>query len=76
MTRDRRVLDQSCRKGMHGTTLPAVPGIFDKRGELALAANSATMVDGILDILLKMGSDLNIIGSTLAHDIRASTTPA
>eukprot|EP00959_Pyramimonas_sp_CCMP1952_P051593 1078232-Pyramimonas_sp.AAC.1 len=69
------------RKGTHGTTLSGVPGIFGDRHELALAANSGTIVDGALTILLDIGSNINIIGlktaqtfervsRSLGHDIK------
>eukprot|EP00959_Pyramimonas_sp_CCMP1952_P102321 2140431-Pyramimonas_sp.AAC.1 len=32
-------------KGMHGTTLSEVPGLFGERHELAFAANSGTMMN-------------------------------
>eukprot|EP00959_Pyramimonas_sp_CCMP1952_P400080 8382553-Pyramimonas_sp.AAC.1 len=41
-TRSQWVLDQRRR-----TCLSAVPGIFCERHELALAANSGTMIDGM-----------------------------
>eukprot|EP00959_Pyramimonas_sp_CCMP1952_P198693 4155972-Pyramimonas_sp.AAC.1 len=39
-TRNEWALEQRRRKGMHGTTLCDVPGVFGERHELALAANS------------------------------------
>eukprot|EP00959_Pyramimonas_sp_CCMP1952_P038693 809857-Pyramimonas_sp.AAC.1 len=54
------VLEQRRRNGMYGTTLSAVPGIFGERHELALAANSGAMVDGMLTIPLDIGSNINI----------------
>eukprot|EP00959_Pyramimonas_sp_CCMP1952_P230269 4814352-Pyramimonas_sp.AAC.1 len=38
-------LEQRCRKGLHGTTVSEVPGIFGERHELALAANRGTMIN-------------------------------
>eukprot|EP00959_Pyramimonas_sp_CCMP1952_P200574 4195336-Pyramimonas_sp.AAC.1 len=61
LTRNELVLEQTRRKGMHGTTQSDVPGIFEDRHELALAANSGTMVDGILTILLDIGGNIDII---------------
>eukprot|EP00959_Pyramimonas_sp_CCMP1952_P365509 7654989-Pyramimonas_sp.AAC.1 len=52
----RWVLDQRRRSGMRGAALSAVPDIFGERHELALAANSGTMLKGILPILLDNGS--------------------
>eukprot|EP00959_Pyramimonas_sp_CCMP1952_P057861 1207835-Pyramimonas_sp.AAC.1 len=37
-------LEQRRRRGMHGATLFGVPGLFGERRELALAANSGTMI--------------------------------
>eukprot|EP00959_Pyramimonas_sp_CCMP1952_P425209 8906699-Pyramimonas_sp.AAC.1 len=51
LSRNDWVLEQWRRKGMYGTTLSAVPAIFGERHELALAANSGAMVDGMLTIL-------------------------
>eukprot|EP00959_Pyramimonas_sp_CCMP1952_P324060 6782266-Pyramimonas_sp.AAC.1 len=67
LSRDDWVLEQRRRKGMHGTTLSEVPGIFGERHELALVANSGAMVDGILTILLDIGSNINIIGLEAAQ---------
>eukprot|EP00959_Pyramimonas_sp_CCMP1952_P319139 6677575-Pyramimonas_sp.AAC.2 len=39
------VLEQRRRKGTHGTALSDLPGIFGERPELALAANSGTLLD-------------------------------
>eukprot|EP00959_Pyramimonas_sp_CCMP1952_P101686 2127337-Pyramimonas_sp.AAC.1 len=61
LTRNDWVLEQRRRKVMYGTTLSAVPGIFGDRHGLALAANSGAMVDGMLAILLEIGSNINII---------------
>eukprot|EP00959_Pyramimonas_sp_CCMP1952_P416785 8731863-Pyramimonas_sp.AAC.1 len=52
LSRNDWVLEQRRRRGMCGTTLSEVPGLFGGRHELALAANSGTMVDGMLAILL------------------------
>eukprot|EP00959_Pyramimonas_sp_CCMP1952_P255230 5330979-Pyramimonas_sp.AAC.1 len=67
LSRNDWVLEQRRRKGMYGTTLSEVPGIFGERHELArerhelaLAANSWTMVDGMPTILLDIGSNINI----------------
>eukprot|EP00959_Pyramimonas_sp_CCMP1952_P413834 8670984-Pyramimonas_sp.AAC.1 len=56
-------LEQRRRKGMHGTALYEMPGIFEERHELSLATNSGTMVDGMLMILL----DIDIIGLETAR---------
>eukprot|EP00959_Pyramimonas_sp_CCMP1952_P229896 4806640-Pyramimonas_sp.AAC.1 len=60
MSKNQWVPDQRCREGMHGAALSAVPGI--ERHELALAASSGTMIDGMLSVLLDIGSNVNIIG--------------
>eukprot|EP00959_Pyramimonas_sp_CCMP1952_P225624 4718098-Pyramimonas_sp.AAC.1 len=52
---------------MRGATLSEVPGIFGERHELALAANSGTMVNGMLTILLGIGRNINIIGLKTAQ---------
>eukprot|EP00959_Pyramimonas_sp_CCMP1952_P434877 9105859-Pyramimonas_sp.AAC.1 len=49
---------------MRGTTLSEVPGLFGESHDLALAANSGTMVDGALTILLDIGSSIDIISRT------------
>eukprot|EP00959_Pyramimonas_sp_CCMP1952_P408669 8564505-Pyramimonas_sp.AAC.1 len=67
LTRNEWVLEQRRRKGMHGTTLSDAPGIFGERHELALAANSGTMIDGLLPILLDVGSNINISGLKTAQ---------
>eukprot|EP00959_Pyramimonas_sp_CCMP1952_P044677 933337-Pyramimonas_sp.AAC.1 len=67
LTRNDRAVEQRCRKGMHGTTLPEVPGIFGGRHELALAANSGAMLDGMLVIPLDIGSNVNIVGLKTAQ---------
>eukprot|EP00959_Pyramimonas_sp_CCMP1952_P078464 1640065-Pyramimonas_sp.AAC.2 len=61
LTRGQWVLGQRRRKGMHGSTLSDVPGIFGERHEVALAANSGAMLDGTLTILLAIGSTINTI---------------
>eukprot|EP00959_Pyramimonas_sp_CCMP1952_P109208 2284141-Pyramimonas_sp.AAC.1 len=45
LSRNEWVLEQRHRKGLHGTTVPEVPGLFGERHELALAANSGTMTN-------------------------------
>eukprot|EP00959_Pyramimonas_sp_CCMP1952_P401622 8415350-Pyramimonas_sp.AAC.1 len=67
MTRGQWVLDQRRRKGMRGTALSAVLGIFGEKHELALAANSETMIDGTLPILVDIGSNINIISAKTAR---------
>eukprot|EP00959_Pyramimonas_sp_CCMP1952_P386298 8095962-Pyramimonas_sp.AAC.1 len=67
MTRDQWVLDHRRRKGMHGTTLSAVPGVSGERHELALAANSGTRIDEMLIVLRDIGSNINIIGLKTAQ---------
>eukprot|EP00959_Pyramimonas_sp_CCMP1952_P015163 320975-Pyramimonas_sp.AAC.1 len=67
LTRNDWVLEQRRRKGMHSTTQSEVPGIFGERHELALAANSRTMVDGMLTTLLDTGSNINIAGLKTAQ---------
>eukprot|EP00959_Pyramimonas_sp_CCMP1952_P122438 2559675-Pyramimonas_sp.AAC.1 len=52
---------------MRGSTLSDVPGRLGKRHELALAANSGTMVDGMLIIRFDIGSNINIIGLKTAQ---------
>eukprot|EP00959_Pyramimonas_sp_CCMP1952_P096932 2026177-Pyramimonas_sp.AAC.1 len=47
LSRNDWVLEQRRRKGMRGTTLSEVPGLFGERRELALAANSGTMINSI-----------------------------
>eukprot|EP00959_Pyramimonas_sp_CCMP1952_P041645 871168-Pyramimonas_sp.AAC.1 len=54
---------------MRGTTLSEVPGIFGYRRELALAAKSGTIVDGMLTILLDIGSNINIVGPRTAQTL-------
>eukprot|EP00959_Pyramimonas_sp_CCMP1952_P072722 1519423-Pyramimonas_sp.AAC.1 len=39
LSRDDWALEQRGRKGLHGTTVSGVPGLFGERHELALAAN-------------------------------------
>eukprot|EP00959_Pyramimonas_sp_CCMP1952_P194772 4072882-Pyramimonas_sp.AAC.1 len=73
MTRDQWALGPRRCKGMHGTALSAAPGIFGERLELSLAAYSGTVVDGMLSILLDIGSNINIIGlKTVLAFARAS----
>eukprot|EP00959_Pyramimonas_sp_CCMP1952_P244613 5113210-Pyramimonas_sp.AAC.1 len=60
LSRNDWALEQRRRKGMHGTTLSEGPGICGERHELALAANSGTMMDGMLTTLLDIGSNVNI----------------
>eukprot|EP00959_Pyramimonas_sp_CCMP1952_P468097 9492657-Pyramimonas_sp.AAC.1 len=67
LLRNDWVLEQRLRKGMYGTTLSEVPGIVGDRDELTLAANSGTMVDGMLTALLDIGSNINIIGLKTAQ---------
>eukprot|EP00959_Pyramimonas_sp_CCMP1952_P280535 5864029-Pyramimonas_sp.AAC.1 len=57
-------------RGMYGTTLSEVPGIFGERHELALSAHSGTMVDRMLTVLLDIGSNINTIGLKNGTDIR------
>eukprot|EP00959_Pyramimonas_sp_CCMP1952_P436910 9148087-Pyramimonas_sp.AAC.1 len=44
-----------------------MPGIFGERHELAQAANSGTMVDGMPTLLLDIGSNIIIIGLNTAQ---------
>eukprot|EP00959_Pyramimonas_sp_CCMP1952_P453742 9468719-Pyramimonas_sp.AAC.1 len=44
LSRNDRVLEQRRRKGLHGTTVSECPGLFGERHEVALAANSGTMI--------------------------------
>eukprot|EP00959_Pyramimonas_sp_CCMP1952_P082493 1723849-Pyramimonas_sp.AAC.1 len=67
LTRNDWALEQRRRKGTHATTLAEVPGIFGESHELALAANSGTMVDGMLTILLDIGNNINTIGLETAQ---------
>eukprot|EP00959_Pyramimonas_sp_CCMP1952_P281686 5887905-Pyramimonas_sp.AAC.1 len=39
LSRNDWALEQRRRKGLHGTTVSEVPGLFGERHELALAAN-------------------------------------
>eukprot|EP00959_Pyramimonas_sp_CCMP1952_P449870 9419566-Pyramimonas_sp.AAC.1 len=59
LTRDQWELEQSRCKGMRGSTLSDVPGIFGERHELALAANSGTIVYGMLTVLVDIGSNIS-----------------
>eukprot|EP00959_Pyramimonas_sp_CCMP1952_P013979 295636-Pyramimonas_sp.AAC.1 len=67
LTRNEWVLEQRRRKGTHGTTLSDAPGGSGERRGLALAANSGTMVDDMLIILLHVGNHINIIGLRTAQ---------
>eukprot|EP00959_Pyramimonas_sp_CCMP1952_P215893 4515906-Pyramimonas_sp.AAC.1 len=67
LSRNHWVLEQRRRKGMRGTTLSEVSGFSDERHELALAANSGTMINGVLIILLDLSSNLNLIGLKTAQ---------
>eukprot|EP00959_Pyramimonas_sp_CCMP1952_P065382 1364933-Pyramimonas_sp.AAC.1 len=67
MTRDQWARVQRRCEGMHGAALSAVPGIFGERPESALAANSGTMIVGVLSVLLDIGSNINIIGLKTAQ---------
>eukprot|EP00959_Pyramimonas_sp_CCMP1952_P345121 7227703-Pyramimonas_sp.AAC.1 len=69
LSRNDWVLEQRRRKGMYGTTLSEVPGIFGERHEVALAADSGTMVDGILTTPLDIGSNINLIFSESGTDV-------
>eukprot|EP00959_Pyramimonas_sp_CCMP1952_P089564 1873631-Pyramimonas_sp.AAC.1 len=61
LSRNDWAWEQRRRKGMHGTTLSEVPGLFGERHALPLAADSGTMVDGMLTIVVDIGSKINII---------------
>eukprot|EP00959_Pyramimonas_sp_CCMP1952_P038164 798624-Pyramimonas_sp.AAC.1 len=50
LSRNDWVLEQRRRRGMYGTTLSEVPELFGERHELALAANSGTMVNDGADL--------------------------
>eukprot|EP00959_Pyramimonas_sp_CCMP1952_P081879 1710292-Pyramimonas_sp.AAC.1 len=52
---------------MHGTTVTTDRGFSGERHELASAANSGTMIDGTLSILLDIGSNISIIGLETAQ---------
>eukprot|EP00959_Pyramimonas_sp_CCMP1952_P154881 3240447-Pyramimonas_sp.AAC.1 len=45
LSRHDWVLEQRRREGLHGATVSEVPGLFGERHELALAANSGTMIN-------------------------------
>eukprot|EP00959_Pyramimonas_sp_CCMP1952_P405453 8497681-Pyramimonas_sp.AAC.1 len=67
LSRDDWVLEQRRRKGLLGTTVSEVPGIFGEHHELALAASSGTVINGMLTMLLEIGSNINIIGLKTAQ---------
>eukprot|EP00959_Pyramimonas_sp_CCMP1952_P097502 2038161-Pyramimonas_sp.AAC.1 len=69
LSRNDWVLEQRRRKGMHGTTFSEVPGPFGGRRELALAANSGTMINGMWTILLDIGSNITCIGLKAGADL-------
>eukprot|EP00959_Pyramimonas_sp_CCMP1952_P352658 7388745-Pyramimonas_sp.AAC.1 len=56
---------ERCRKGLHGTAVSEVPGIFGERHELALAPKSGTMINGTLIILFDIDNNINIDGADL-----------
>jgi len=59
------VLEQRRRRDEVGTTLTTVEGAYPYAGErltLALAANTGTVIDNMLTLLLDIGSNTNIIG--------------
>eukprot|EP00959_Pyramimonas_sp_CCMP1952_P101273 2118677-Pyramimonas_sp.AAC.1 len=62
LSRHEWALEHRRSKGLHGTTVFEVPGLLGGRHELALAANSGTMVNGMLIIIWDIGSNINIIG--------------
>eukprot|EP00959_Pyramimonas_sp_CCMP1952_P377031 7897303-Pyramimonas_sp.AAC.1 len=68
LSRNDWALEQRRRKVLHGTTVSEVPGLFGERHELALAANSGTMINGMLTIPLDIGSNINIIGFKTAQN--------
>eukprot|EP00959_Pyramimonas_sp_CCMP1952_P417256 8742211-Pyramimonas_sp.AAC.1 len=68
LPRNDWVLEQRRRTGLHGTTAFEVPGLFGERHELALAANSGTMINGMLVLVLDIGSNINTIGLKTAHN--------
>eukprot|EP00959_Pyramimonas_sp_CCMP1952_P043521 910200-Pyramimonas_sp.AAC.1 len=55
LSRNNWVLEQRRREGLRGTTVSEVPGLFGERHELALAANSGSMINGMLIIILDTG---------------------
>eukprot|EP00959_Pyramimonas_sp_CCMP1952_P270542 5655934-Pyramimonas_sp.AAC.1 len=60
---------------MHGTTFSEVPGVFGERHEEALAANSGTMINGMLTIILDIGSNINTIGLKTAQTVEQVSRP-
>eukprot|EP00959_Pyramimonas_sp_CCMP1952_P175193 3661185-Pyramimonas_sp.AAC.1 len=67
LSRKDWVLEQRRHKGLHGATISEVPGIFGQRHVLALVANSGTITNGMLTILLEIGSNINRIGLETAQ---------
>eukprot|EP00959_Pyramimonas_sp_CCMP1952_P325225 6807227-Pyramimonas_sp.AAC.1 len=67
LARNDWVLEQRRRKGLRGATVSEVPGIFGERHELALAASSGSMINGMLAILLDIGSNIDMIGLKTAQ---------
>eukprot|EP00959_Pyramimonas_sp_CCMP1952_P422778 8856293-Pyramimonas_sp.AAC.1 len=59
--------NRGAAKGLLGTTVPEVLGTFGGRHELALAANSGTMINGMLNFSLEICSNTNIIGFKTAQ---------
>eukprot|EP00959_Pyramimonas_sp_CCMP1952_P421686 8834078-Pyramimonas_sp.AAC.1 len=58
---------QRRRDGLRGTTVPDVHGISGERHEPGLAAQSGTMINGMLNIILGVGSNIHIIGLKAAQ---------
>eukprot|EP00959_Pyramimonas_sp_CCMP1952_P408835 8567767-Pyramimonas_sp.AAC.1 len=75
LTRDQWVLDRRRREGMRCATLSAAPGIFGERRELALAANSGHMVDGVLTFLVDIGSNINLFRLKTARAFERVSRP-
>eukprot|EP00959_Pyramimonas_sp_CCMP1952_P041286 863429-Pyramimonas_sp.AAC.1 len=67
MKKNERALDQGRLEGMRGAAVAAVHGLFGDGHELAQAANSGTMIDGMLIILLDIGSNINSVGLQAAR---------
>eukprot|EP00959_Pyramimonas_sp_CCMP1952_P238168 4977133-Pyramimonas_sp.AAC.1 len=62
MARNQWALDQKRRKGTYGTTVSTVQGVFGEHYELAIASDMETMIDGMLTMMLDVGSNINTIG--------------
>eukprot|EP00959_Pyramimonas_sp_CCMP1952_P254318 5312425-Pyramimonas_sp.AAC.1 len=73
LSRNNWVLEQSRRKGVHGTIVYDVPGLFGERHGLALAANSGTMINGIMIIPLDIGSNITTTGLKTAHNFEQAS---